>query len=315
MGDLKKFKRTDWDALAAQLRRGTIAIDATEGLEEQLGLQFHEATPEEIVAACESAGAKVAVTRDAETGEIDSIEASVARPITSGVVESIDATGPTPSKILGDLAQTSVDAAPVSTTGSTTISSTSVTVTSATGIVAGQSVSGAGIPAGTDVASISGTTVTLTQPATATASNVALTFTTETQVLGLAEWTLNWKRKTADATTTDDDTYESSLGSTASWSVKAKYMFIDGDTSQAQNILATITSPQSPTTWNFFPTIGTGRAAFSGSAYVDGIDIATGMGKVVGLDVSLKGTGKLNFLTQAAPVANPNTGTGEQAEV
>lgn len=136
----------------------------------------------------------------------------------------------------------------------------------------------------------------------------------ETQVIGLAEWTIDWKRKTADATTTDDDTYESSLGSTASWSVKSKYMFIDGDPSQSTYILATITTPQSPLTWNFFPTIATGRAAFTGNAYVDGITIASGMGKVVGMDVSLKGTGQLKVVTQIAPVANPNTGTGQTAE-
>ncbi len=91
-------------------------------------------------------------------------------------------------------------------------------------------------------------------------------------------------------------------------------MFIDGDTSQSTYILATIQTPQQPQQWNFFPTIATGRAAFNGLAYVDGITIASGMGKVVGLDVSLKGTGPLNIATQVTPVANPNTVTGETAE-
>ena len=136
----------------------------------------------------------------------------------------------------------------------------------------------------------------------------------ETQVIGLSEWTIDWKRKTADATTTDDATYESSLGSTASWSVKAKYMFIDGDPSQSTNILATINTVQTPQTWNFFPTVAQGRSAFSGAAYVDGITIASGMGKVVGLDVSLKGTGKLYVNSQLAPQTNIATVTGEQAE-
>ena len=138
----------------------------------------------------------------------------------------------------------------------------------------------------------------------------------EVQVIGLAEWSLSWKRKTADATTTDDAEYESSLGSTKSWSVKAKYMFIDGDSSQQSNIYSAISTLQNDSQiFNFFPTVATGRAAFQGACIIDGIDIATGMGKCVGTDVSLKGTGPLTMLTQAAPQANTNTVTGEQAEV
>lgn len=313
---MKTAKVIDFEALAARARRAnTFTLAASED-EAQIALE-EIASPEQMLLLLEEAGARVDVVRDPETGEINEIHASVGFDDgQSNIIPSIQATGPAPSKILGDLAQTSVDSgSPVSTTGTFTANSTSVTVASATGITVGQAVSGNGIAPGSDVSAISGTTVTLTQQTTAAGSATPLTFTTETQVIGLAEWTMSWKRKTADATTTDDDTYESSLGSTASWSVKAKYMFIDGDPSQTQNILATITSPQSPTTWNFFPTLGTGRAAFSGSAYVDGIDIATGMGKVVGLDVSLKGTGRLNFLTQQAPVTNANTATGEQAEV
>ncbi len=192
-----------------------------------------------------------------DDGVIDEITASVPThfeydPHEMGeVLESLQATGVTPTKIVGDLAQTSVGAS-----GS------------------------------------------------------------EVQVIGLSEWTISWKRKTADATTTDYSSYESSLPSTASWSVKAKYMFIDGDPSQQTNILATITTLQTTTqTWNFFPTIAQGRSAFSGQAYVDSIDIASGMGKCVGLDVSLKGNGPLFVLTQVAPQANANTQTGQQAEV
>jgi hypothetical protein len=136
----------------------------------------------------------------------------------------------------------------------------------------------------------------------------------ETQVLNLSEWTIDWKRKTADATTTDNSTYESSLGSTASWTVKAKFIFLDSDPTQANNILATISSPQTAVMWNFFPTIAQGRASFRGMAYVDGITIASGMGKVVSLDVSLKGTGPLYIATQLAPTTNANTVTGEQAQ-
>jgi hypothetical protein len=50
-------------------------------------------------------------------------------------------------------------------------------------------------------------------------------------------------------------------------------------------------------------------------AYIDGIQISAGVGKIVGLDVSLKGTGPLTVAVQAAPVANAATITGEQAEV
>ncbi len=166
------------------------------------------------------------------------------------IIDRIEATGPTPQKLLGDLAQTSVG-------------------------------TGAG----------------------------------ETQVLALSEWTLEYKRKTADATTTDDATWGSSIGSTKEWSVKSKYMFVSGDTSQAQSILAAINTVQSAQPWNFFPTIGTGREVWSGLAYVESITLATGIGKVVGLDITLKGTGPLTQGVQLAPVANPNTVTGQQAEV
>ena len=217
--------------------------------EEQGAFEFREATGEDIVKFLEANGAAPMV-KYGEDGLVDEIHAMFAvgiddqfEPCEAGeVLESLQATAPTASKIVGDLAQTTVGA-----TGA------------------------------------------------------------ETQVIGLSEWTLDWKRKTADATTTDNATYESSLPSTASWSVKAKYMFVSADTSQATNILATITALQSPLTWNFFPTVATGREAFSGQAYVDGITIASGMGKTVGLDVSLKGTGPLSILTQLAPTG----GVGE----
>ena len=220
------------------------------------GDEPREATGEDILAAFEAVGGQGIFERDPDTGLITTIHASASLNVyeydsgeMSEVLESLQAAGLTPSKIVGDLAQTSVGA-----TGA------------------------------------------------------------QQQVIGLAEWTIDWKRKTVDATTTDNLTYESSLPSMASWSVKAKYMFIDGDPGQATNILATIGTPQTPVTWNFFPTIAAGRSAFSGQAYVDGITIASGMGKVVGLDCSLKGTGQLFVDTQLAPTVTTNTGTGEQAE-
>jgi hypothetical protein len=58
----------------------------------------------------------------------------------------------------------------------TTSGSKAITVSSATGLVAGQFISASGIPLNTMVESISGTTVTMSAPATATASTVASTF-------------------------------------------------------------------------------------------------------------------------------------------
>lgn len=77
------------------------------------------------------------------------------------------------------------------TTGNTTSGSTSVTVASATNIVVGQSVSGAGIPAGAYVTNVAGTTVTLSQAATATGAAVPLTFGTTVNLLSSAG-TLNF---------------------------------------------------------------------------------------------------------------------------
>ena len=63
------------------------------------------------------------------------------------------------------------------TTGDTTDASDQLTVLASTaGILVGMSVSGAGIPSGSYVTFVSGTTVTISQPATATASGVALSF-------------------------------------------------------------------------------------------------------------------------------------------
>ena len=228
-----------------------VSIAASYALEED----SREATGEDILHYTELSGGRAVYEVDA-SGLITSITASIPAAHfeydsheISEVLESLQAAGPTPAKLIGDLAQTSVG------------------------------LTGA-----------------------------------EVQVLGLNDWTIDWKRKTADATTTDDDTYESSLGSTASWTVKAKYMFIDGDSSQSTYLLATITTPQTPQPWNLFPTVALGRSAFSGLAYVDGLTIASGMGKVVATDVSLKGTGPLKVATQIAPVANPATGTGVTAE-
>lgn len=66
--------------------------------------------------------------------------------------------------------------AAATTTASTTTGSTNITVTSATGVANGQLVIAAGIPAGATVAGVSGTTITLSAAATATATNVPVVF-------------------------------------------------------------------------------------------------------------------------------------------
>lgn len=64
----------------------------------------------------------------------------------------------------------------VSTTGTWTLGSQTITVASGTGIVAGQFVSGTGIPANSRVVSVSGVTVIIDSPTTAAGSATALTF-------------------------------------------------------------------------------------------------------------------------------------------
>jgi len=218
-------------------------------------------------------------------------------------------------KLTGDLAQTSVGSN-VTFTATTATGSPTLTALSsgALGQLAiGQVLTGAGIPANTTIIGFGGG---VTMSANATATGVATVIAAaEVQVVGLNEWSIDWKRKTVDATTTDDSAYESSLGSTASWTAKAKYIFYDGEASQLDFILAAIMSPQAPQKWNFFPDYANSDIIWTGLAFVDGIPITAGVGKIVGLDVSLKGTGPLTIGSQSAPIANPNTITGEQAEV
>ena len=292
----------------------------------QTQFDFHELTGEEILEVINAAGGAAVVKLDPETGLIDEISASIETGFEydydemTEVIDSLQATGVVPKKLLGDLAQTSVSVS-IAFNGTLTTGSTSVTgVSSTAGLSIGLPVTGTGVAANTTIAAIPtpGTNgvITLSTAATASGAATALTAAGEQQVICLAEWTLDWKRKTPDATTTDDGEYESSVASTKSWSVKAKYMFCDGDPSQAGNILAFIDTTQVDyLTWNFFPTISSGRLAFQGTAIVDGITMGTGIGKVVGLDVSLKGTGPLTRMTQIAPVTTTTTATGQQAEV
>lgn len=130
----------------------------------------------------------------------------------------------------------------------------------------------------------------------------------QSQILGLMEWEINRKVKNVDSTTTDDLGDETNLNSSRSWEATAKYAYIDGDTSQATNILNAINSAATAVQWNFFPVAATGRGAWSGKAWITGYKLSAGIGKLIGLDITLKGTGPLAFDTQLAP------GTGGAAE-
>jgi hypothetical protein len=218
-------------------------------------------------------------------------------------------------KLTGDLAQTSVGAPPISITGTTALSTAISAVSSIVGLANGLPISGAGIPPGDTIAAFAAGSITLASAATIAATLVALTVGGQTQVIGLQEWSIDFKLKTADATTTDDSAWESSLPSSASWTATAKYVYLMGDPSQIAQIRATLAAnPRTPVLWNFFADDVSGDDSFQGMAYIDGIKWAAGVGKIVGQDVSLKGTGPLSIIAQIAPVANPATITGEQAE-
>jgi hypothetical protein len=220
-------------------------------------------------------------------------------------------------KLTGDLAQTSVGGAITSITASTTTGSAILgSPSSIVGLAAGQLITAAGIPALATILSIIAGVVTLSAAATATAAGVTMTVTsTEVQVIGLMDWNISFKLKTADATTTDDAEWESSLPSSGSWSVKAKYVYLMGDPSQIAQIRATLAATtRVPQRWNFFAAPNTGDDSFTGMAYIDGIDWTAGVGKIVGQDVSLKGTGPLAVVAQIAPIPNAATITNLQAE-
>lgn len=87
----------------------------------------------------------------------------------------------------GAITGTSLNPIGVFTSVAATITNTSATITMAatdTQIGAGQTVSGTGIPSGATVVSIASTTLTISAPATATGSNVTLTFNNNISVSG-----------------------------------------------------------------------------------------------------------------------------------
>jgi hypothetical protein len=126
---------------------------------------------------------------------------------------------------------------------------------------------------------------------------------TQSQVLGLMEWNIDRKMKALGSTTTDDAGEESFLPSSRSWTATAKYAYIDNDTSQATNILNSMSNASAAVQWNFFPDAVLGRGAWSGKAFVTGYKVAGGVGKVFALDVTLQGSGPLAFSYQLAPAA------------
>lgn len=85
-----------------------------------------------------------------------------------------------------DMGGTAANRLQASTTASTTSGSANITVASASGIAVGMTVTGSGIPVGATVSSISGTTITLSANATATAAGVAVRFSPvgDAQALG-----------------------------------------------------------------------------------------------------------------------------------
>ncbi len=220
-------------------------------------------------------------------------------------------------KLVGDLAQTSVGSN-ITFTGTTAVGSPNVTaVSSIAGLLAASlpaPVTGTGIPAGTTILSASGSTVVLSANATA-AGTVTLTAETEQQVVGLMSWDITVDLDAPDATTTDDAAWKSSLPSAKGWTATSKYCYYDGDPSQQANILSTINAPGQVYKWNFFFDAVNSDQAYTGNAFISSIKFGAGTGKVIGLDVTLKGSGPLTQTTQTAPVANPLTNTGLQAEV
>ncbi len=220
-------------------------------------------------------------------------------------------------KLVGDLAQTSVGSN-TTFTGTTAVGSPNVTAVSSlaglTAAVLPAPVTGPGIPAGTTILSATGTTVVLSANATA-AGTVTLIAETEQQVVGLMEWSIDIALKTPDATTTDDAAWESALPSSKSWTATAKYCYYDGDPSQQANILATINAPGVVSKWNFFYDAVNSDQAFTGYAFISSIKLGAGSGKLIGLDVTLKGSGPLTQTTQTTPLVNTLTNTGLQAEV
>jgi hypothetical protein len=228
-------------------------------------------------------------------------------------------------RLTGDLAQTTVGANPgvdadtsVTITADTTAGSKVLgNVSSVSGLVPGQEISGAGIPPYITIASINSGVVLLSDEATATAAGVTLTVVGATQVLGLTDWTMTFKVKTVDATTTDDDAWEDSLPSSSSWTAKAKYVYLMGDPSQMTHIIQAIigSGRRASSQWNFFLDSESGDDSFTGQAFISGLGISSVIGRTVTMDVSLQGRGPLNLRNLGTLRASLRLPTGSLAFV
>ena len=251
--------------------------------------------------AQKAALARAATQLDVQPGIISTIAAS-GTPVTS------------PREIVGDLAQTSVGQN-YQVTGSITSGSESVTgVSSITGLAVGQLVTGTGIAPGTTITAVAAGTITLSAAVTATAAAAALNVIGESQTFGLMEWEISWKLDTVASTTTDNAGYKSFLPSNAEWTVTAKFAYLLGDTSQTNNVRSIITALQRTTQrWNFFMAPEAGDDSFYGNAFIDSIKFGAGGGKIVGMDVTLKGSGPLYIAPTLAPTPS-STVTGLQAQ-
>ena len=126
---------------------------------------------------------------------------------------------------------------------------------------------------------------------------------TAEKIISLGEFELTEKSKMVDATDTDSGGAETTLPSTYSWSGTAKYMYVDGDPSQQTAILDAVRAQNTPgavaPTWTFFPTTASGRDEYTGQAWIESSKSSAGVGKLIAIDVTLRGQGFLVRSSQA----------------
>jgi hypothetical protein len=159
-----------------------------------------------------------------------------------------------------------VSSVPFTVTGcSTTNGSNQLIVSSGTGIVAADTISGPGIPTSTTVSSIVGTTVTMSNNATATASGLTITFTPPIQST-LSLWAAPW-------TSGISATITLSASSPAAWWVG---LLRGGDSTTVSNsIVQTATHTDGDS-----PGLGTGTVTGAGLTAVANADIVLVMASV-----------------------------------
>ena len=120
---------------------------------------------------------------------------------------------------------------------------------------------------------------------------------TQAKVASLGEWDITEKSKMVDATDTDSGGAETTLPSTYSWTATAKYMYLDGDPQQQTAIMDALKGQNTPgaiaPTWVFYPTKASGRDQYTGQAWLESKKTNSGVGKLVALDITLRGIGFL----------------------